>query len=142
MDKKKRKMLEAAFIQTEPSAINTSPGFYIWAQAAAKLALNSLQCGWFPNGPETKQFFTTLLQLCNQHQIVVPLKVDFPTAQKQRSSSQRCYNYVTNIKLLCRWKYKAGIPKLSNPAGRIAHVLTFRGPDAMSRVSAMDGVVE
>ena len=45
MDKKKRKMLEAAFIQTEPSAINTSPGFYIWAQAAAKLALNSLQCG-------------------------------------------------------------------------------------------------
>ena len=35
----------------------------------------------------------------------------------------------------------AGIPKLFDPAGRIANVLTYRGPDAMSRVSAMDRVV-
>ena len=48
------------------------------------------------------------------------------------------YNLLSRSYVFC----KAGIPKLFSPAGRIAHVLTFRGPDAMSRVSAMDGVVE
>ena len=40
MNKTRRKALEAAWIQTDPKTLNTSPGFYIWAQAAAKLALN------------------------------------------------------------------------------------------------------
>ena len=40
MDRTRRRALEAAYIQTEPNALNTSPGFFIWAQAAAKLALN------------------------------------------------------------------------------------------------------
>ena len=40
MEKTKRRALEAAYIQTDNNALNTSPGFYIWASAAAKLALN------------------------------------------------------------------------------------------------------
>ena len=40
MERVQRKALEAAYIQTEPDALNTSAGFYIWAQAAAKIALD------------------------------------------------------------------------------------------------------
>ena len=40
-DKWHRKALEAAYIQTAPKQVlNTSPGFFVWASAAAKLALN------------------------------------------------------------------------------------------------------
>ena len=41
-DRTQRRALEAAYIQPRSNALNTSPGFFVWATAAAKLALNHL----------------------------------------------------------------------------------------------------